>query len=279
MADALVSSVVDELCAIAKDKVVLLFVVKKEVRKLFSTFTAIQAVLEDAERQQVSKNAVKDWLRKLKEVTFEVEDILDEWRIEAFRSREDGDDILKCKKVRSCFLFPCPCFKQVKLRLDTGHRIREISDRLNQISMEKNAFNFNAVSKREVGDKPMMNERETTSLIDKLEIFGRDAVKDEIVNELVCETSKEERPFSVVSIVGMGGLGKTTLAQLVYNDETMMKHFEKRIWVCVSEDYDVKKILTKVIESMGESAGGNLTWISCSRDLMHLLAKTGFYWC
>ncbi|XXG50861.1 hypothetical protein AAC387_Pa02g4768 [Persea americana] len=276
MADALVSVVVEGLRAIAKDEVGLLVGVKKELRKLSSSFTAIQAGLEDAENQQVTKKAVRDWLGKRKDVAYEMEDMLEEWRIEAFRSQEGEDDILKRKKVCSCFLFPCLCFKQVKLRHDTGHRIREITKRLDQISREKDAFNFNEVGKREVDDKPKMNERETSSLIDESEIFGRDTVKDEIVNELVSETSKEKRPFSVVSIVGMGGLGKTTLAQLVYNDETILKHFEKRIWVCVSEDYDVNKILTKVIQSMGGSTDGNLDFDILQQSLNAIVGKTRF---
>ncbi|XXG50866.1 hypothetical protein AAC387_Pa02g4772 [Persea americana] len=240
MADALVSVVVEGLCAMTRDEVGLLVGVKKELKKLSDSFTAIQAGLEDAENQQVTKKAVQDWLGKLKDVAYEMVDVLEEWRIEDFRSQEDEDDILKRKKVRSCFLFPC------------------------------------LFSKREVDDKPKMNERETSSVIDESEIFGRDTVKDEFVNELVSETSKEKRPFSVVSIVGMGGLGKTTLAQLVYNDETIVKHFEKRIWVCVSEDYDVNKILTKVIQSMGGSTDGDLDLDTLHQRINALAGKNRF---
>ncbi|XXG50915.1 hypothetical protein AAC387_Pa02g4809 [Persea americana] len=238
-----------------RDEVGLLVGVKKELRKLSSSFTAIQAGLEDAENQQVTKKAVRDWLGKLKDVAYEMEDILEEWRIEALRPHGDKDDIHKRKKVLSCLQFPCLGLKQVELRHDIGHKTREITERLSEISTEKSRFSFNEAS---TSERPKMEERETTSLIDESEIFGRDVVKDEIVNELVSETCKEKRPFFVVSIVGMGGLGKTTLAQLVYNDETIKKHFEKRIWVCVSEDYDVNKILTKVVQSMGGSTDGDL---------------------
>ena len=63
--------------------------------------------------------------------------------------------------------------------------------------------------------------------------------------------SPDNEDIFIVVICGIGGLGKTTLAQLVFNDEIVTKHFEPKIWVCVSDDdsgdgFGAKALLKKI---------------------------------
>eukprot|EP00268_Persea_americana_P058306 TRINITY_DN7044_c1_g1_i6.p1 TRINITY_DN7044_c1_g1~~TRINITY_DN7044_c1_g1_i6.p1 ORF type:complete len:1134 (-),score=177.53 TRINITY_DN7044_c1_g1_i6:90-3491(-) len=267
MADALVSFVVKELYNVAKDEFHLLNGVKKEVDELSSTYEHIKAALVKAERQQLTDQTIPDRLEKLKEVVYEVEDILDSWRIAAFRSQRYKDDIRSLRKVSPCLLFPCLFFKQVNI----AHRIREVRERLSQISSGKAAIGFKEVKTEEVELSPKMKSRETGSLIIKSEIFDRDCAKRSIINELV---SREQESVSIVSIVGMPGLGKTTLAQLVCDDEEVIAYFEKRIiWVWVSEPFDVNKIARKVIESMSKSTSTNADADADLHTLQQTLTK------
>jgi adenylate kinase len=53
--------------------------------------------------------------------------------------------------------------------------------------------------------------------------------------------------ISVVAIVGVGGIGKTTFAQLVCNDSRVNPHFNLKIWICVSDSFVLPQILKSII--------------------------------
>ncbi|MED6186120.1 hypothetical protein PIB30_063771 [Stylosanthes scabra] len=83
--------------------------------------------------------------------------------------------------------------------------------------------------------------------------------------------------ISVIPIVGMGGIGKTTLAQLVYHDDKVKEMFDFRGWVCASEEFDVVKVTKAIIEAI-TSSSGNLTDLNLlQQDLKEKLSKKKFF--
>ncbi|KAG4187248.1 hypothetical protein ERO13_A08G088162v2 [Gossypium hirsutum] len=92
---------------------------------------------------------------------------------------------------------------------------------------------------------------ETHSLIgDPFHVVGRGYDVSKIINLLIKSSTQQPQIISVISIVGMAGLGKTTLAKLVRNSEPIQHHFGKIMWVCVSNDFDVDRILVEMLESL-----------------------------
>jgi len=88
---------------------------------------------------------------------------------------------------------------------------------------------------------------QTHSLVREELVIGRENDKKAVIDCLM--DSKVEENVSVLPIVGIGGLGKTTLAQLVYNDEEVQNGFKPKMWVCVSDIFDVKNIVAKILKS------------------------------
>ncbi|XP_058107093.1 putative disease resistance protein RGA3 [Magnolia sinica] len=262
MVDWLVSTAVEKLNTILQGEVAMLVGFTDEIEKLSSTFTLIQGVLEDAESRRVKNGLIKIWLEKVKDVAYDVDDVLDEWKTEALRleAANESDGSYFIKKVRS-FFSRVPFFNYVELRYKFGSRIKEVRDRLDDIDKEKSQLGLRVYSgesareDREVRQSEI-RERETGSQLDRSSIVGREVEKDEVIDLLLQEVN-DQVPI-VISIIGMGGLGKTTLAQLAYNDDKVKMHFELRMWVCVSDDFDVKRITKSIIESATGSSCAHL---------------------
>lgn len=95
-------------------------------------------------------------------------------------------------------------------------------------------------------------------------MYGRNEDTEKIVDLLVTQVKVCEQ-LSVLPIIGIGGMGKTTLAQLVYNDESVSHHFDTKLWICVSDDFDLKAILNSIIESATGNSPNLGTVLSPSR--------------
>ncbi|CDP19024.1 unnamed protein product [Coffea canephora] len=95
----------------------------------------------------------------------------------------------------------------------------------------------------------------TTSFIDESEVYGRDSDKVALLDQVLSKSSSQGRKgVQVISVVGAGGSGKTTLAQLLFNNDKVKNHFELRNWICVSDPFDQKRIAKAILENAGKSS-------------------------
>ncbi|KAK9081194.1 hypothetical protein Syun_030557 [Stephania yunnanensis] len=252
-----VEEIVKRLISLGIDEIGLLRGVKEEVEKLQTIFTHIQLVLQDADKRQVGDENVKLWLQKLKEAAYDAEDILAEFAFDGLRRQ-----VLAKTKVLNFF----SCFASLPLKFKTAHSIQNITKRLKGINEEKVSFGFNIDNTAENVIPNVDAARETTSLVNESDVFGRETDKVKIVDMLISDpgsssagatttTTTTTTTLSIVTILGLGGLGKTTLAQLVFNDATVKKHFgSMMIWVCVSEDFAVTTIWFKILKEIDSSS-------------------------
>ncbi|KAM4119127.1 hypothetical protein ACJW30_03G036400 [Castanea mollissima] len=213
-----------------------IWAVKDEFQKLKGTLSTIEAVLKDAEKKQEQdmNHQLRDWLTKLRDAVYDADDLLADFVTEDLRRRAMGK---MAKKVRTFKL-------AFSLRRKMAKKIKVMRKRLDAIAKDRN--NFQLVEQRP--SETLTRDRDqTSSLIHEEEIFGREKDKEILVDLLLYSEVKENVSF--LSIVGIGGMGKTTLARYVYNDRRVLGYFNLKMWVCVSDNFDVKKITKKIFES------------------------------
>ncbi|KAF8018031.1 hypothetical protein BT93_H3051 [Corymbia citriodora subsp. variegata] len=94
------------------------------------------------------------------------------------------------------------------------------------------------------------------------QFFGREKEEIEILKLLIDEADNDTMP-SIVPIIGMGGIGKTTLAQRLFNNAIVIKCFESRAWVCVSDVFNVFDITRNILQSITSLSGEgkDLNWV------------------
>ncbi|KAG4123593.1 hypothetical protein ERO13_D11G335400v2 [Gossypium hirsutum] len=251
MAEAIASVIAAELIiklsSRALSQVGLWWNLKHDIHDLRRTVCQIKAVLLDAEEKSVTDNLVKVWLEELKDVLYEADDLLDDFSTEALRKDVSGGNKLT-KEVRLFFLTS----NQFAYGLKMGRKMKAIKARLASIEREANTFGF--IPRDRPAETSFMTKRRQQTHSFELEddIIGRDDDKAALL-KLVLEFQSEENVY-VIPIVGFGGLGKTALAQLVYNHEMVKNHFDLTMFACVSDDFDVKVIVANIIKSVTNQA-------------------------
>ncbi|GKV04436.1 hypothetical protein SLEP1_g16589 [Rubroshorea leprosula] len=198
--------------------------------KLRDSLKFIQSMINDAERKQgkESDDSVRLWLRDLQRLAYDAEDVVDECDYEHLRCRVETSGE---KRKRSSFTS------------DILDKIKDINVRFDELKERACVLNLES---REVRPTAMQLLK-TDSLLGDSKVFGRG---DDIKRILGILDDLREKQYLVsgISIVGMGGLGKTTVARSIYKKAKEEKHYDLVAWVCVSEDFNEETILREMHE-------------------------------
>ncbi|KAL2928221.1 putative disease resistance protein RGA3 [Bienertia sinuspersici] len=219
---------------------------RSQLHKLRHTMSTIQTVLnsvEQRERLRLPITIPPVTLDRIKEAVYDADDLFDEVAtVSHLKKLVPGNKL--SKEVRLFF----SRFNQLHYALSKSREIRKVREILDDIAKDHRDFGGLYQPPNNVEVTNINLSRETHSfLCPKDLIIGRDEDK-EVVIDMLLNTSTVDNVI-VVSIVGMGGLGKTALAQLVYNDDRIQREFSPKMWVCVSDDVDlnVKELVCKIL--------------------------------
>nr|ABR29792.1 CC-NBS-LRR protein [Solanum tuberosum] len=228
---------------------------KRDVRllkKLRMTLLGLQAVLSDAENKKASNPYVSQWLNELQEAVDGAENLIEEVNYEVLRlkveSQHQNLGETSNQQVSDCNLcLSDDFFLNIKDKLeDTIETLEELEKKIGRLDLTKYL------------DSGKQETRESsTSVVDESDILGRQNEIKELIDRLLSEDGNGKN-LTVVPVVGMGGVGKTTLAKAVYNDEKVKKHFGLKAWICVSEPYDIVRITKELLQEVGLTVDNNL---------------------
>ncbi|KAJ9685602.1 hypothetical protein PVL29_017587 [Vitis rotundifolia] len=248
--------------------------VHTDLNKWKKELESIQQELNDAEEKQITVDSVKSWLFDLRVLAYDMEDILDEFDYELTKRLLKGaeGDEASTSKVRKFIPMCCTSFSRVNVNM--APKVREITSRLQGILARKAGLGLEKVTGA-AATSAWQRPPPTTPIAYEPHVCGRDEDKT-LVLDLLRKVEPNENNVSVISIVGLGGVGKTTLVRQVYNYD-LAKNFELKAWVCVTDVFDVENITKAILNSVLESdASGSLDFQQVQKKLTDTLAGKTF---
>jgi hypothetical protein len=251
--DAFASYVADMLKQVAADEVGMMLGVSGEIDKMGDKLQDLKNFLADADRRNITDESVREWVGHLKRAMYEATNILDLCHLKAMERGSSSVDA-------GCFNPLLFCMRNPSHAREIGTRIKALNKRLHSIKERSASFSFINLGSCEDRHSSKVHAtrhgnhgRETAGDLDRWSVVGEKIEEDTraLVAQILQTRNEVNNNIMVVAIVGVGGIGKTTLAQKVFNDDAIQGNFSKKIWLSVNQNFSDVELLRRAIIGVG----------------------------
>ncbi|RWR84920.1 disease resistance protein RPM1-like protein [Cinnamomum micranthum f. kanehirae] len=247
MAESAVDFLLQTLASLLQQEASLLQGLRSSLREIQLELQSMHSFLKDADRKKCSDDRVKTWVGQVREVVYEVEDIIDEYLYHVANEERGGG---LPRRVCKIILLPRRyCYKR-----QIASKLQEIRSKIFEISNRSKRYGLleeGSTSKMQDDGENWQRSGEYLSRMPDDGIVGIEKNKNFLIQRL---TDENGRPESVVlCVVGMGGLGKTTLVTKAYNSPNVKNHFDCHAWITVSQSYKLEELLRSLVKELYKS--------------------------
>ncbi|KAG4122968.1 hypothetical protein ERO13_D11G307100v2 [Gossypium hirsutum] len=215
--------------------------VDEQVERLASELRWMQSFLKVADARKVDHEVIRTSVVEIRELAYDAEDVIEMFALKVASKRKGG--FSNCIKRSACFLKEGCLLHQIK------SEIEKITARIEVLTRQLKTYDVSKLGVDGEGPSSSTERREARRPYPHVmddNIVGLDKDIEKLVSVLV----DEESECKVLSICGMGGLGKTTLAKKIYRQSQVVGHFEHLAWAFVSQNCQIRKIWEDILSDL-----------------------------
>ena len=248
------SFVVERVGNLLIEEAVFLQGVKQQVDQIQIELKRMQCFLKDADKRQNDDESVQNWVSEIREAAYDVQDVIETFALEIASKNRDNNPIKRY----------VPTINNSRKLHKVGSKIESIKTRISDLTRSLQTYGVTPM--REEGSSLALDRqrqlRWSYSHIVEEYIVGLDENIKEVVGQLV----NEDKQCQVVSICGMGGLGKTTLAKKVYHHSDVRRHFDGFAWAYISQQCKTRDVWEGILIKLTSPTKDERDQISKMKD-------------
>ncbi|KAK8483925.1 hypothetical protein V6N11_019310 [Hibiscus sabdariffa] len=242
MAEVAVNMVLEKLISFLNEEMQLLRDFHTEVADIKLELDFLSSFLRDADAKAAtegSDEAIKTWVKHVREAAYGIEDFIDEYMLSAVQHRDQQGFKAFLKRILGYI-------RSLKQEREMVSKIQDLKRSVHEIGEKRRRLDIH-VSDQGGSSRGRIDPRAGLHFVESGELVGIQASRDELAGRLIDGESMR----IVISLVGMGGLGKTTLAKKVYDD--VKDIFDCHAWITVSQSNTTVERLRTMVRRFHEA--------------------------